>query len=103
MLNIGRILLIYRALAGALHKVLTSFEPMQNKAYVFPKIGLLSKDNVEQAPFAYKLYKRQDAAGIALAAGFKQTFSRDVGIEFVGVWYPSILTPTIPLLDSCFK
>ena len=95
--------LMYRALAGALHKVLASFKPIQNKADVFAKIGLLSKDNVEQVPFAYKLYKRTDAAGIALAAGFKQTFSRDVGIEFVGVWYPSILMPIILLRDSYFK
>ncbi|KAI0712063.1 hypothetical protein C8Q76DRAFT_733337 [Earliella scabrosa] len=58
-----------RALAGMLHK-----------------IGLLPRDNPEQVPFAYKLYKQTDAESLALAAGFKQTFCRDVKIEFVGVW-----------------
>ncbi|KAI1793368.1 hypothetical protein LXA43DRAFT_972022 [Ganoderma leucocontextum] len=58
-----------RALAGMLHK-----------------IGLLPRDNPEQIPFAYKLYKSTDANNVALAAGFKQTFCRDVQIEFVGVW-----------------
>ncbi|KAF7792614.1 hypothetical protein EIP86_003711 [Pleurotus ostreatoroseus] len=50
------------------------------------QIGLLPKDNPEQVPMAYKLYKRTDADSIQLAAGFKQTFCRDVKIEFVGVW-----------------
>ena len=50
------------------------------------KIGLLPQDNNEQVTFAYKLYKSTDADNAALAAGFKQTFCRDVQIEFVGVW-----------------
>ena len=50
------------------------------------QIGLLPRDNPEQVPFAYKLYKQTDAESLALAAGFKQTFCRDVKIEFVGVW-----------------
>ncbi|KAJ3524701.1 hypothetical protein NM688_g8517 [Phlebia brevispora] len=50
------------------------------------KIGLLPKDNPEQIPMAMKLYKRTDAESIQLAAGFKQTFCRDVKIDFVGVW-----------------
>ncbi|EJF63499.1 hypothetical protein DICSQDRAFT_154002 [Dichomitus squalens LYAD-421 SS1] len=58
-----------RALAGMLHK-----------------IGLLPKDNPEQLPFAYNLYKSTDADNVALAAGFKETFCRKVQIEFVGVW-----------------
>ncbi|RDX42628.1 hypothetical protein OH76DRAFT_1410973 [Lentinus brumalis] len=58
-----------RALAGMLHK-----------------IGLLPRDNPEQVPFAYKLYKKTDDESLALAAGFKQTFCRNVLIEFVGVW-----------------
>ncbi|KAH9070710.1 hypothetical protein EDB83DRAFT_359405 [Lactarius deliciosus] len=56
-----------RALAGMLHKV-----------------GLLSRDNIEQIPFAYELYKSDD--NFALAQGFKVAFSREVPIEFVGVW-----------------
>ncbi|KAI0670872.1 hypothetical protein C8Q78DRAFT_974023 [Trametes maxima] len=58
-----------RAVAGMLHK-----------------IGLLPRDNPEQIPFAYKLYKKTDKDSLALAAGFKQTFCRTVQIEFVGVW-----------------
>ncbi|KAH9070704.1 hypothetical protein EDB83DRAFT_2221677 [Lactarius deliciosus] len=56
-----------RALAGMLHKV-----------------GLLSRDNIEQIPFAYELYKSDD--NDALAQEFKMAFSREVPIEFVGVW-----------------
>ena len=51
------------------------------------QVGLLSKDNIEQIPFAYKLFaasKNDD-----LAKGFKATFSREVPIEFVGVWWVS--------------
>ncbi|KAF5340127.1 hypothetical protein D9758_013148 [Tetrapyrgos nigripes] len=58
-----------RALAGMLYKV-----------------GLLPRDNEEQIVFAYKLYTRTDDEGIKLSAGFKQTFCRDVRIEFMGVW-----------------
>jgi len=50
------------------------------------KVGLLSKDNYEQIPFAYKLYLRTDQEGKHLAAGFKQTFAQNVTIEFMGVW-----------------
>ena len=50
------------------------------------QIGLLPKDNPEQVPMAYKLFKQTDATSVQLAAGFKQTFCRDVKIEFVGVW-----------------
>jgi uncharacterized protein (DUF2235 family) len=57
------------ALAGMLHK-----------------IGLLPKDNIEQLSFAYKLYSKTDKASLALAAGFKRTFCRDVKVEFLGVW-----------------
>ncbi|KAN0138084.1 Uncharacterized alpha/beta hydrolase domain (DUF2235) domain containing protein [Lactarius tabidus] len=56
-----------RALAGMLHK-----------------IGLLPKDNVEQVPFAYKLFKA--AKNETLAEGFKATFCRAVKIDFLGVW-----------------
>jgi hypothetical protein len=45
---------------------------------------LLSKDNVKQIPFAYKLYKSERKSDIA--KGFKATFSRSVTIDFVGVW-----------------
>ncbi|KAI0953205.1 hypothetical protein AcW1_007484 [Taiwanofungus camphoratus] len=77
-----------RALAGMLHKV-----------------GLLPRDNPEQVPFAYKLYKRTDPASITLAAGFKRTFCRGVRIEFVGVWETVasvgvIFSRTLPFITS---
>ncbi|GJE99327.1 DUF2235 domain-containing protein [Phanerochaete sordida] len=58
-----------RALAGMLHK-----------------IGLLPKDNPEQLPAAYKLFKNCDEDSRELAAGFKRTFCRSVLVEFMGVW-----------------
>jgi hypothetical protein len=56
-----------RAVAGMLHKV-----------------GLLSKDNTEQIPFAYKLFKA--SGNDTFAHGFKSAFCRTVPIEMVGVW-----------------
>jgi hypothetical protein len=47
------------------------------------QVGLLSRDNMEQVSFAYKVYKSTDDA---LARGFKATFCRNVPIDFVGVW-----------------
>ncbi|KAL5635892.1 hypothetical protein ACGC1H_004631 [Rhizoctonia solani] len=58
-----------RALAGMLYKV-----------------GLLPPDNTEQISFAYQMYKRTDLAGFQQSAGFKKAFSREVKIEFMGVW-----------------
>ncbi|KAF7348219.1 hypothetical protein MSAN_01775300 [Mycena sanguinolenta] len=58
-----------RALAGMLHKV-----------------GLLPRDNQEQVPFAYKMYQKTSAAGIELAAGYKQTFCQTVQVDFLGIW-----------------
>ncbi|KAH8980218.1 hypothetical protein EDB86DRAFT_3137374 [Lactarius hatsudake] len=63
-----------RALAGMLHKV-----------------GLLSRDNIEQIPFAYDLYKSDN--NDALTQEFKMAFSREVPIEFVGVWWVSWYLP----------
>jgi len=58
-----------RCLAGMLHKV-----------------GLLPICNVQQVPFAYKMYTRTDDTGWAQSNAFKKTFSIDVEIQFVGVW-----------------
>ncbi|RDB14791.1 hypothetical protein Hypma_016547 [Hypsizygus marmoreus] len=58
-----------RSLAGMIHKV-----------------GLLPADNFQQVPFAYKMYTRSDNTGWEQSNAFKQAFSVDVDIEFVGVW-----------------
>ncbi|KZT52354.1 hypothetical protein CALCODRAFT_487202 [Calocera cornea HHB12733] len=58
-----------RALAGMLHKV-----------------GLLSRGNEEQIPFAFKMYQNQDAKGWNMSDAFKRTFSHRVAVDFLGVW-----------------
>ena len=51
------------------------------------KVGLLPANNTQQIPFAWAMYVRKDAAGWRNSADFKKTFSIDVKIEFVGVWF----------------
>ncbi|EEB90055.1 hypothetical protein MPER_11791, partial [Moniliophthora perniciosa FA553] len=58
-----------RSLAGMIHKV-----------------GLLPADNWQQVPFAYKMYTRTDQVGWEQSNAFKEAFSIDVTIDFVGVW-----------------
>ncbi|EIW81218.1 hypothetical protein CONPUDRAFT_104467 [Coniophora puteana RWD-64-598 SS2] len=55
-------------------------------AGMLEKVGLLPKSNEQQVSFAYKAYKDTRKNGIDLAQGFKETFSRSVSVEFVGVW-----------------
>ena len=50
------------------------------------QVGLLSKDNTEQTPLAYKFYKSTKSSSEALAKGFKETFCCLVPTDFVGVW-----------------
>ena len=50
-------------------------------------MGLLSKDNVEQVPFAYHLYKTHNPESDGLAERFKRVFAREVVIDFLGVWF----------------
>ncbi|KAG1748599.1 hypothetical protein EDB19DRAFT_1682574 [Suillus lakei] len=69
------------------------------------KVGLLPKSNVQQIGFAYVAYKQTGVQADALAAGFKQTFSRDVKVEFVGVWDTVqstgvLLSRNLPFTDS---
>jgi hypothetical protein len=51
------------------------------------KVGLLPQWNVEQLPFAYTIYAKDYDAGDDPSFLFKRTFSIDVRIKFVGVWY----------------
>ncbi|KAG0703790.1 hypothetical protein DFH29DRAFT_915099 [Suillus ampliporus] len=69
------------------------------------KVGLLPKSNLEQICFAYEAYKHTGTQADALAAGFKQTFSREVKVEFVGVWDTVqstgvLLSRSLPFTDS---
>ncbi|KAK7037246.1 hypothetical protein VNI00_011237 [Paramarasmius palmivorus] len=69
------------------------------------KVGLLSRDNLEQIPFAYKLYTRTDPEGIQLAQGYKKTYCQNVNVEFMGVWdtvgsVGLIMTRTLPFTNA---
>lgn len=53
------------------------------------KVGLLQFGNDQSISMAYDIYSGKDNAlfnGGSLAAAFKKTFSRTVGIHFIGVW-----------------
>ncbi|KAF8603537.1 hypothetical protein BDV93DRAFT_473173 [Ceratobasidium sp. AG-I] len=50
------------------------------------KVGLLPAGNEEQVTIAYDIYRTDNKEGYALSDGFRDTFSRVVPIEFVGVW-----------------
>ena len=70
-----------------LHKV--RFQPTEiHISYVFTlhQVGLLPADNLQQVPFAYKMYTTTDRTGWEQSNAFKRTFSIDVDIEFIGVW-----------------
>jgi hypothetical protein len=55
------------------------------------KVGLLPAGNVQQVPFAYKMFKRADDVGWELSNEFKSAFCVDVPIEFIGVWFVFLL------------
>jgi len=72
-------------------------------AGMLTKIGLLPKDNIEQVPFAYKLFKT--SKNETLAEGFKATFCRAVTIDFLGVWdtvasVGIIMKKSLPFVNS---
>jgi len=86
-LNASYALCSTSALGGFLHKVwpklvLTMLSSIDQRS----QVGLLPKDNQAQLPFAYRMYKRTDSAGLKLCAGFKETYCQTVQIEFMGVW-----------------
>jgi uncharacterized protein (DUF2235 family) len=54
-------------------------------------VGLLPRHNEEQIRFAWKTFKRTDKDSWEAARGFKRTFSREVEIAFLGVWYAIIV------------
>ena len=48
---------------------------------------MLPAGNHQQVPFAYKMFTRDDDKGWDQSKKFKKSFSINVEIEFVGVWY----------------
>ena len=65
---------------------------MRSLAGMIHKVGLLPADNWQQVPFAYKMYTRADEIGWKQSNAFKKASSRDVSIQFVGVWYVSTIS-----------
>jgi hypothetical protein len=63
------------------------------------KVGLLPQFNIEQLPFAYAMYARDDEEGLKLSMQFKRTFSIDVKVQFLGVWY--VIAPIDQSPASC--
>ena len=59
------------------------------------QVGLLSKDNTEQIPFAYTLY---ESGSDRHAEDYKKMFCRPVPIDFVGVWWV-LMTSNNPCFD----
>ena len=51
------------------------------------RVGLLPHCNIEQLPFAYDLYVKDDLESRRVCTQFKQTFSINATIKFLGVWY----------------
>ena len=56
-------------------------------AGMIKKVGLLPACNIQQVPFAYKMYTKTDDEGWEMSNAFKEAFSIDVHIDFIGVWY----------------
>jgi hypothetical protein len=50
------------------------------------QVGLLPPFNYQQVPFAYHMYQRNDKEGWEMSNGFKQAFSIDVEIHFMGLF-----------------
>ncbi len=53
---------------------------------MYRQVGLLPAGNSQQIPFAYRLYTQDDDEGWKQSRQFKETFSVDVAVEFLGVW-----------------
>ncbi|KZS92724.1 hypothetical protein SISNIDRAFT_385538, partial [Sistotremastrum niveocremeum HHB9708] len=55
-------------------------------AGMIQRVGLLPQSNTQQVPFAWKFYKDQSHQGDQRASEFKEAFSNNVRIDFVGVF-----------------
>ncbi|MDZ7291495.1 MAG: DUF2235 domain-containing protein [candidate division KSB1 bacterium] len=60
---------------------------VRSTAGLIRKCGLLKKIHADKVPEAYKLYRQRDATPDTEAAIlFRQNFSREIRIKFIGVW-----------------
>src|ERR1700733_9234994 len=64
------------------------------------KVGLLPAYNIQQVPFAYKMYTDTDNFGWLQSEEFKKTFCISVDIEFVGVWCYIICHSSVEEVDD---
>ena len=68
------------------------------------KVGILPPRNIEQLQFAFAVYQMEDDVGLEQSLQFKRSFSVEVRIKFIGVWYVtrSIVQPSIsfPFRDT---
>jgi len=77
-----------RALAGMIHKVwLCPPTRYFGSLLTSAQVGLLPTGNRQQVPFAYKMYTLDDDFGWKQSGHFKQAFSVDVKVDFLGAWW----------------
>ncbi|KAL0959584.1 hypothetical protein HGRIS_011294 [Hohenbuehelia grisea] len=80
-------------------------------AAMIKKVGLVFPGNREQIPFAYEIYsqkfkgRKATAESDEMARHFKRTFSRKIGIHFLGAWdtvssIGIIRGPSLPLTEK---
>lgn len=67
------------------------------------KVGLLPICNHQQVPFAYKMYTRTDRLGWKQSNGFKNSFSINVQVHFLGVWYVISSNLGLPQYDGIYR
>ena len=76
-------------------------------AGMLDKVGLLPQCNIEQLPFAYAIYEKNEnppktgEESPKTSVQFKRTFSIDVRIEFLGVWYVTQAIGQLPTSSLC--
>ena len=64
------------------------------------KVGVLTRDNQWQVPFAYEMYTSKGNAKWDQATKFKQTFSVDVKVKFLGLWCVNLNAVHIVIVAS---
>jgi hypothetical protein len=69
-----------------IHKVINLDKLGSVFALTSPQVGLLPTGNSQQVPFAYRMYTRDDKEGWKQSKQFKEAFSIDIRVEFLGVW-----------------
>ena len=93
---VGKALLLFRSTLFCNRVFVNSLAGMIHK------VGLLPVSNNQQIPFAYKMYTRADDLGWKQSNAFKEAFSIDVDIEFLGVWLVFIIFLVLPTKGSLF-